>query len=101
MLPYINPLPIVITIAAALGILFHDTQFDHAASAALMTPVSLSSYGSVETALHLNDQHTHVERVSFSNSQPVTQPRSDDKKYILQKKLVSTTFGSEYSWPSI
>lgn len=102
MLPLINPLPIIITLAATLGVLFHDTQFDHAATTALMTPVTISNFGSVETALRLNDAHIHVERTSVSSNQAIAQPRLlEDKKYIIQKRLVSSNSGSDYQWPII
>jgi hypothetical protein len=100
MLPFINPLPILITFAALFGVLFHDTQFDHAATAALITPVTVSDFGSIETALRLNDVHIHTERTSVSTSQPGLQTRgSEDKKYIVQKRLISSNADADYHWP--
>lgn len=101
MLPFINPLPLLVTFAAAFGVLFHDTQFDHAAATALSMPAMISEVGSIETSLRTNSHHTHVERGSYSSTQPTIQPRSDGKKYVLRNKLIGNSFGSDYLWPSV
>jgi hypothetical protein len=106
MLPFIiNPLPLLLTISTAFGVLVHDMHIDKFAVVAL--PAAIISYGASEVGLKLNDQHLHAERVSFSGSlrlneaQPRVQPRTeDDKKYIAQKKLTYDAYGSDYRWPS-
>lgn len=105
----INPIPLIITLSTAFGVLIHDTQIDKATSTALTMPALIAAYGAADIALKLNDPHVHNERASLSEgvrdlkaSQPRVQPRNgDDKKYVTQKKSAVTTFGSEYSWPSI
>ncbi|TAL14679.1 hypothetical protein EPN95_02125 [Patescibacteria group bacterium] len=105
---FLNPLPILLTLAASFGVLFHDTQVDHAATSALALPSSFASYGGADVAIKLSDPHVHTESFSVANNieqlhsgQPRTQTRGDeDKKYISVKKFVSDGMGSEYHWPS-
>jgi hypothetical protein len=102
MLPFINPLPLVITLAAAFGVLFHDTQFDRAATTSLAAPITTSQYGGIETALRLNDGlHTQTERTSITTSMlPAIRPRmGEDKKYIIDKRLATNSFDSDFLVP--
>lgn len=108
MLPLlINPLPIFLTLMTSFGVLFHDTQVDHATSKALAVPATVLNVNSSEL-LRPNDPHVHTEQINANNiqlsgtDQPRTQTRRDkDKEYISVKKYVSDGMGSEYSWPSI
>lgn len=105
----INPIPLLLTLSAAFGVLIHDTQVDRAASTILSTPSAIVSSGEQGIFSRMNDLHVHSERVSVSQdvdelktSQPRVQPRDgDDKKYVVQKKSSLNLYGSEYSWPSI
>lgn len=104
---FLNPLPILLTLAASFGVIFHDTQVDRATTTALALPSAFVSYGGADVAIKLSDPHVHTESFSTSNieqlhnGQPRTQTRGDeDKKYISVKKFVSDGMGSEYHWPS-
>lgn len=105
----INPIPLILTLSTAFGVLVHDTQIDKATATAMTMPITIVAYGAADIALKLNDPHVHSERAPLSEgvrdlkaSQPRVQPRNgDDKKYVTQKKSSVTSFGSEYSWPSI
>jgi hypothetical protein len=101
MLPFLNPLPIILIFATLFGVAFHDTQFDKAATSSLAAPVSVSDYGSIETALRMNDGlHTSTERTSVATNLPIQQPRLlEDKKYIIQKRLATNDSNSDYHWP--
>jgi hypothetical protein len=91
----INPIAILISLATASGILVHDTKIDKAASVALSTPAIMASYDAPGKAISFNsDVHTHIERVSFSQTintlnahTPSVQPRTDDKKHLMQKHV--------------
>ncbi|MDB5166975.1 MAG: hypothetical protein JWN26_120 [Candidatus Saccharibacteria bacterium] len=104
----LNPLPILLTLAASFGVLVHDTQVDRATTTALALPAAFANFGGADVAIKLNDPHVHAENFSVENNieqlhsgQPRTQPRGDeDKKYISVKKFVSDGMGSEYHWPS-
>lgn len=105
----INPIPLLLTLSAAFGVLIHDTQVDRAASTIMSTPVAIVSSGESGVSSKMNDLHVHSERVSvpqnvdeLKTSQPRTKPRDgDDKKYVVQKKSSLSLYGSEYIWPSI
>jgi hypothetical protein len=103
-----NPISLLITLAAIFGVFAHDTQIDNAFITALSTPAILADINTRPSEVLSNDQHIHSERSSFSgvsfntNFQPATKPRNeDDRKYIAQKRLMGSTTGHEYSWPSI
>ena len=104
----INPLPLLLTLSTAFGVLVHDTQLDMAAKTALTVPIAIVAYGGADMTMKINDQHIQNERVSMSQrlgelkgDQPRTQTRGgDDKKYFVQKKSSVHSYGSEYIWPS-
>lgn len=108
-LPIFNLLPLLFTLSTAFGVLVHDTQLDRATATALSAPVAIINVAAADSSLKSSDLHVHSERASFSRSiseldgsQPRTQTRNgDDKKYVVQKKLSSSSTDSEYSWPSI
>lgn len=104
----INPIPLLLTLSTAFGVLMHDTQLDTAAKTALTTPVSIVGFLGSEGSLKFNDPHVHNESSSMSQGvrdlkdvNPRTQTRGgDDKKYVIQKKSSLQSYGSEYIWPS-
>jgi len=102
-LSLVNLLPVFLTFSAAFGVFFHDSQLDRASVTAFTAPLVTTVDTSLNTPLKFNDFHIHTETASeqLQNSQPTTQPRGEDKKYIVSKKLVSNSSGSDYSWPSI
>jgi hypothetical protein len=106
MLPaIINPLSVLISIAATLGVFVHDTQLCGVAS------VAVSDFGSAILASHdgghINPiQHVHAESNPYSGilslrpEQPSIQSRSnDEKRYIAQKRLMGGGLGDDYHWP--
>jgi len=110
MLPtIINPLPVLISLTAVLGVFVHDTQLDNMAMTAISMPAIISNNNTGNLNPMPVDQHIHLETKSFlentynlRSQQPATQPRNkDEKKYVAQRRLMGNTFGNEYSWPSI
>lgn len=105
----INPIPILLIIGTAFGVLLHDSQIDRAMVTAVTIPVTTSVYGPSEATIKLSDVQPHSEQVSatenirnLNDSQPTIQPRAnDDKRYVVQKKASFQVAGSDYSWPSI
>lgn len=105
----INPLPLLLTLSTAFGVVVHDTQLDMAAKTAMTIPIAIIGFVGTEVSLKLNDPHVHNESASVSQSvrelkaaNPRTQTRGgDDKKYVIQKKASLQSYGSEYIWPSI
>lgn len=103
---FTNALPLFMTISTAFGVFIHDTQIDQMAATAAL-PAIVVGYGVADILVKQTD-HTHFERAGFNASigrlheaQPRVQPRNgDDKKYISQKKYNSTSYGSDYRWPS-
>jgi len=108
MLPFINPAPLLFTFATMFGVLVHDTHIDRATSVAVAIPVMMATAGAVDMSIKSND-HTHVERASFSkhtiplgSAMPKTQPRDDDRRYILNKKVFLMGGNDRsYLWPSV
>lgn len=105
----LSPLPFLITLSTAFGVVIHDTQLDMAAKTALTIPYAVVDFAGSEMSMKFNDPHTHSENSSVTQNlrdmkadQPRTQTRGgDDKKYVVQKKSSVHSFGSEYIWPSI
>ena len=107
MLPIINPLALIFTLATTFGVLVHDTQLDRAALAAVI-PVSFASFAAIDSVIKSADSHVHVERSTGPNSLatlrmsvPRVQPRDDDRRYIQTKKVFLGTGGTSYLWPSV
>ena len=100
----LNPLPLLLTISTAFGVLVHDTQLAHVAQVAGVPAISASYISTSEIAQKFADQHPHVERMNLGRStsgEPSIQPRNDqDKKYIAQKKFNSNSTATDYYWPS-
>lgn len=103
----INLAPIIFIIAVTAGVLLHDMRIDKVATVAFALPAVLATYG----AAHLvgGSEHTHVERVSFSNqsnifhsSLPKVTPRDNEHHYIQAKKSYGTGGnGDTHLWPSV
>ena len=101
----INIATIAFTITVTAGVLFHDMHLDKVTTVAFALPAVLATYG----AAHLisGSEHTHVERVSFSNESrvfhstlPKIAPRDNENRYI-QPKKASVGGDSTSLWPSI
>jgi hypothetical protein len=105
---FIKPLPLIFTLATAAGVLLHDTQVDRATSAAIAMPaVAAVTYMAIDNATKTNE-HIHVERAHAAHqkmtlraSLPRLQPRDDDRRYQLSKKLYFGGADNEYIWPSV
>ena len=105
----IKPLPIVISLMTAAGLLMHDTHLDKATYVAVSVPSAIVAVGALEKAMTPH-YHTHVDRVSgpnrsnsyrssLPNSKP---PRDDDRRYIQNKKLLYAGGGDAvHLWPSV
>jgi len=106
---FINPLPIMISLTAVLGVFVHDARFDKVAMTAMSAPAIVADYHNGITNLLPSTQHIHSDvgssigsAFSLRAQQPATQPRNeDDKKYIAQRRIMGNTFGNDYCWPSI
>jgi hypothetical protein len=104
----INPFPIMISVAALLGVFVHDAQFISVIQTAISTPAIVADYARSTSNLS-TDQHLHFDNGSSATSdynlktqQPSIRPRDeDDKKYVTRKRLSGNTFGSDYIWPFI
>jgi hypothetical protein len=91
----LNPLAIIVSLSTASGVLVHDTKIDRAAAVALAAPAIMASYDAPNKVISFGgDAHTHVERASFAGAMntlsghtPSVQPRSDDKKHLMQKHV--------------
>ena len=81
---------ILVSLATATGVLFHDVRVDKLMSVLLSMPLT-SSYEANPRAISFSEFHTHSEQVSSESVRSATQtsgipPRSnEDKKYLLQK----------------
>ena len=101
----LNPISIIITIAAALGVFIHDTQIYNAAKASTLDPIAAINFVRIEESKLLQtEKHIHSESGVFYDlqfRQPSNQPRTkDDKKYTAIKRLVSNNYGTDYFWPT-
>jgi hypothetical protein len=94
--PLLSILSFLISLSTASGIMLHDTRIDKATAAAVAAPLSLAQYDTgTNKGIQLgNDAHTHIERSAFSQamrvyqtSTPGVQPRSDDRKHMMQKHI--------------
>jgi len=89
-----------LALTAGAGILLHDTNIDSAASTAMQRNI-----GSVAVAdlLKSDNTHSHVEKpVTKQGSEPRSQTRlSDEKKYIIAKRLMGNNNDFDHIWPSV
>lgn len=90
---FLSSLSLIISLSTLSGVILHDTRLDKAAAAALTTPTAFAQYEITGKQLSFSDAHTHVERSSFGQAMqvyhqaatPGMQPRSDERKHLLQK----------------
>lgn len=89
---------ICLALLTVTGILVHDTKLDKAAVTALAIPAVLASFDIDKVGRLGGTDHTHVERVSFSqavnivgNGTPRITPRDDHKKFHMTKKVAKGT----------
>ena len=92
-------IPAVLVVTTGLSILLHDTSMDKAASTALTRP------NDVVLAKKVVDDMPH-DHTRSSNLNPATTPRaqtrlSDEKKYIINKRLMGSNNDFDYIWPSV
>ena len=101
----LNIATIVFTLVVTAGVLLHDMKIDKMTTVAFALPAMVATYG----AVHMigGNEHTHVERVSFSNQSrvfhstlPKVIPRDNEHTYSESKK---TTFHGDNTslWPSV
>jgi hypothetical protein len=92
----INTTALLISLVTASSVFLHDTRLDKAAIAAVSTPADVTAMYQEQGSklLHASDAHTHVERVSLSQTvkdlssgNPRVQPRNEDKKYMMQSRV--------------
>lgn len=92
---FINIAAVAISLVTASGIFLHDTRIDRAATTAITVPTEVIAEATSTDKLNW-DAHTHVERLTFSqtvrdlqsSSNPRVQPRTDDKKHLLQNRVM-------------
>jgi len=99
---FINPLPILISLAAVLGVFVNDTQLNSIALTAIAPDYSHGSVSLLPNNQHLQSESSSFLNDTFSlrNQQPAVQPRNEeDKKYIAQRRIMGNTFGNDYYWP--
>jgi hypothetical protein len=87
----INSLTLVASLVTASSVLVHDTRVDRAVVAVNALPLPATyEETSANKLLSPGDPHTHVERTSIQKnfaSVPRIQPRNDEKKHMLQKRV--------------
>lgn len=93
--PIIQRSAIALALLTSTGVLVHDTKIDQATKTAMSPPVAFSSNVDVDRAFKFsNADHTHVERVSFSQGMniaaggtPRMGPRDDHKKFNMPQRV--------------
>jgi hypothetical protein len=82
---------VIISLATATGVMFHDARVDRLMSVLLSMPIT-SSYEASPRAISFDELHTHTEQVSLDQTMRDAaqtfglQPRaSEDRKHLLQK----------------
>lgn len=94
--PLLKLLVIILALSTASGVLVHDMRLDRAALASQSLPPPPATFDAPNKLGGLGlDQHTHVERQTFSQAvrdwqgkTPRLQPRVlEDKKHLLQKRV--------------
>lgn len=96
----LKQLPVALALTAGAGILLHDTNLDVAASTALERNLGSNAVASVFKS---DNSHTHIEKpMTKQGSEPRSQSRlSDDKKYIISKRLMGSNNDFDHIWPSV
>lgn len=93
-------IPTALALTAGASILMHDTSIDQATSRALTKPVDSLA---LSTLVKDDTPHDHVISSNTTRSAtPRSQTRlSDEKKYIINKRLVGSNNDFDYIWPSV
>ena len=103
----INPISFFITLMTILGASIHGAQIDGATIIAMSAPAIVAEYSSEAVDLNRVDQHPLSEVSSFAESthiigaQPSIQPNKNDKKYVIQKRVLGNATDNDYIWPSV
>lgn len=105
---FINP-TVALTLSTMVGVFVHDMKIDQFTTTLLAAPAIAVAYEGSIVAIKMTDPHTHPETVSvsqlgrtMSNKNPRLQPRNDDKKYNLEKKVMKGRHPFDnYSLPAI
>ena len=104
---FVHPLAIAFTLATTAGVVMHDTQLDRATTVALALPAAAAiTYAGVDNAIKSGDAHVHVERAeapkqNIRAATPRLQPRDDDRRYLLNKKVYFGGADTSGLWPSV
>lgn len=101
----LKQLPVALALTTGAGILMHDTQIDQAALTHISQPASSFNSSTAGRMFKFDDFHVHSERPDYrggGNTIARSQTRlSDEKKYIIQKRLAGSNNDFDYIWPSI
>ena len=83
-----------LALLVTVGILVHDTKLDQATATALALPAMLVTFEAGGLTHLGTGEHTHVERVSFSQGvsipgggMPRIQPREDNRRYVMPRHI--------------
>lgn len=93
-------IPTALALTAGASILLHDTSVDRATTTVITKPTETVA---VSTIAKDDTPHDHTRS---SNLNPATTPRaqtrlSDEKKYIINKRLMGSNNDFDYIWPSV
>lgn len=88
-------LPPLVALITVLGIAVHDTKIDTMTKIAIALPAMMASFEGAHTLLHAGEAHTHVEKVSVSETAGRFTVRTpslfarqfEDKKYVNNSKI--------------
>lgn len=79
----------------------HDMQLDQAATVRMAGTNYLNSV-TTNRLYKFDNFHIHSERPFYQGNQPKTQTRlNEDKRYIVNKRLVGSNSDFDYVWPSV
>jgi hypothetical protein len=94
MISIIQRSAIALTLLTSMGVLVHDTKIDQAIKTAASLPSAFANFDTDRSFKFGNSDHTHVERVSFSQGMniaaggtPRMGPRDDHKKYHMTQRV--------------
>lgn len=97
-------LPILLALSTGLGVAFHDTLLDKAASTAMARQASADAVRSNNNSVKFSDYHLHTDRQHLNemrSSEARSAPRtSEERKYAIGKRVSVSSGGLDYAWPS-
>lgn len=89
---FLNFLTVVASLSTMAGVFVHDTTIDKFATMALSMPSTTTEYESSNRVANFGGElHAHPEQVSvvrLIGDNPRIQPRNDEKKHLLQKRVM-------------